>query len=220
MKLKIISILLIGNSALSWGQVFPAISFKGGLVVAGQQKTSTFFGEENIIFCLSASVEPTIYRFGNAKQFDLNLDISVLGKGSKNVSAISTYSETTFSTSTGYQSYRQQMTYVSFSPLLKARLGHTFYLKAGPRVDILADDRNSAFYPQYIRTEIEPYTFGITYGIGIVKGKKQTQFICEVVGQSDLSSSAYNRTTNQKYKNHAAVINLGLLYTFKPEQKN
>jgi hypothetical protein len=182
------------------------------VTLSGQIRTPIKFENSKVKSGLSLSFEPTILTFGNNNNFDFNIDLSFIQKGSIS------YAQVNLVLPGGGASYTKSRTllinYFSVSPTLKYSFLKRFFVKAGPRMDIflsyLSNEETISNYPT--KEDFNNLTFGITYGFGFCLGQKRMKYLIEFVGQNDFTNSTYNPETDQNYRNYSYIINVGLLF--------
>jgi hypothetical protein len=194
------------------GQPLTKFSVKAGPTFCGQKITPRQFGDGGMTNGFALAIEPAWFTFGAKNQLDLNSDISFIRKGGSNRSNIYTYDQFGQPAGVGSESYKVTLDYFSFSPNLKWNFTKMFFLKAGSRVDafINFDTRDRFSSDPRTRSDFEELTYGITYGFGLIRGKKKTKFILEILGQHDFSESSHNPSTGQTFTNYCFLLNLGV----------
>lgn len=208
--MKIIIVFLFLNG-FYFGQILPKIIVKTGISYSGQQINPSPFIEGQI-YGFVFGFEPTFVSFGKNKMFELNTDLLFVQKGGINTSPIYNYNQFGTVQGTGSESYRVRLSYFSFSPLIKSRLWKGLFIKSGPRIDLLLNASVKDRFSSDNRTkkDFNALNYGVTYGLGYTFGKKQIQFITELIGQHDFNNSA--NYLGAKYKNYSFILNFGVQF--------
>jgi hypothetical protein len=194
------------------GQALTKLSIKTGPTFCGQQKTPSQYAEGGMTNGYSGTIEPTWLTFGTKKQIDINSDFSFIRKGGTNMSRIYTYDQFGQLAGSGSETYKVALDYFSFSPNLKWNFSKLFFIKAGPRIDVLLnyDTRDRFSSDGRTRNDFESLNYGLSYGFGMSAGKKRTKFILEVLGQHDFSAASYHPSTGQTFTNYCFLLNVGV----------
>lgn len=205
--LLLFTIPLKGNS-----QVFNSIAIKTGCSLSGISNVATNSQDGNIRAGLVFTIEPTILSFGSKKQFDFNTDLSFIQKGYGKTEKVYSYNAVGEVLGIGSESYLIRLNYISVSPIVKYRFAKILFIKAGPRVDILAGNNYKGRPGSDTRrgNEFNAITAGITYGGGICLGQKNIKFIAEAIAQNDFTNSSYNSISKHYYRNFSYYINCGV----------
>ena len=218
---NIIFTILLTFSLMSYGQFLTKFSLKIGPNISGQKKTPKLFADGGSKLGLSGTIEPTILTFGSKKQLDFNTDLSFIQKGGYNYSPIYSYDQWGQLVGTGAETYPVTITYLSFSPTVKANFRKVLFVKAGPRMDGFINFKAKDRFSSEKRTskDFNVTTFGVTYGLGICTGKNRVKFICEFVGQNDFTNSSYYKITGQTFRNFSFILNFGVTIILKKQDK-
>lgn len=211
MKILLYALLCL-LSLKSYSQSFNSIAIKAGSSISGRSNVATNKQDGNISVGLVFTVEPTILSFGTKKQFDFNTDLSFIQKGFQKDEKIYSYNAVGESLGIGSESYLFKLNYITLSPVLKYNFAKILFIKAGPRVDILAgyNYRGRPNSDSRRGNEFNEVTAGITYGAGICLGKNKLKFIAELMAQNDFTNSSYNKVEKAYYRNFSYYINCGI----------
>lgn len=205
-------ILLFTLSLQGYSQVFNSIAIKTGCSLSGRSNFSTNSKDGNIRAGLVFTIEPTILSFGSKKQFDFNTDLSFIQKGYGKTEKVYSYNAAGEVLGIGSESYLIRLNYISVSPIVKYKFAKILFIKAGPRVDILASYNYKGRPGSDTRrgNEFNPLTAGVTLGGGICLGQKNIKFIAEVIAQNDFTNSSNNSISKHNYRNFSYYINCGV----------
>lgn len=219
MKSKIL-IFAIVTSTFANAQSFQSIALKVGAGLAFQIKNPEITNDNNDPqFGYSIGIEPEIIRFGKQHNASITLDALYMKKGGKNTTYFRTFDQNNQLLSIGSMSHPIQLTYFSIAPNIRYNFKQHFYFKGGPRIDFSSGHSFNQLPPGIASPEsfytFENTCFGITYGAGALLGEKKFQFLLELLGQNDFSSSSKNSSTGQSFKNQSYLLNFGLVYNIK-----
>jgi hypothetical protein len=207
----LIFILISLNSS---SQSFTKLGVKIGVTISGQKRTPEKNENTGVKSGLSLTIEPTILTFGSNNNFDFNMDLSYIQKGSV------TSGQIIVSGAIGTFSNTLLINYFSFTPSLKYSFLKKLFIKVGPRIDTFLSYQSTDINSSFPRKEdFNNLTFGITYGFGLSLGQKRIKYLIEFVGQNDFTNSLYNPETSQNYRNYSYIINFGLIFSLGKEKK-
>lgn len=205
-------VLLCLLSLKGYSQAFNSIAIKSGSSISGRSNVATNNQDGNFSIGFVFTIEPTILSFGQKKQFDFNTDVSFFQKGFQKNENVYSYNEVGEINGIGSETYLFSLNYITLSPIFKYKFAKILFIKAGPRVDILAGYNYKGRPNSDSRrgNEFNPLTAGVTFGGGICLGKKNIKFIAEIMGQTDFTNSSYNKVDKAYYRNFSYYINCGV----------
>ncbi len=197
------------------------LSIKAGANVSGRTNASNGNNEGMQKIGFQIMVEPTICSWGKNKQFNLNTDVGLFQKGYKNKENIYSYNGFGQVTGIGQEVNSIAIYYFTFSPIVKYKFAKIAFIKAGPTGDYLLNYKYSGRpSSEFIGdNRIQIYAAGVTLGGGVCVGKKNVQFITELMGQRDFISSSYNNRTRENFRNYSYYINFGIAINFKKNKE-
>lgn len=213
--------LLFTFSLQGYSQVFNSIAIKTGCNFSGRSNVATNSQDGNTKAGFVFTIEPSILSFGSKKQFDFNTDLSFIQKGYGKTEKVYSYNAVGEVLGIGSESYSFRLNYISISPLVKYNFAKILFVKAGPRVDILAGYNYKGRPGSDTRrgNEFNPLNAGATLGGGICLGKKNIKFIAEAIAQNDFTNSSYNSISKQHYRNFSYYINCGVSIAINKTEK-
>lgn len=225
MRFQILAIGLLMYSS-SYGQVLSALHVKTGFVYADQIRVPSIPFDGASKSGISFTLEPRLETFGEANKFHLNLAISYIQKGSRNMVTLTDTSQAG-NVTTRNLDYLVSQNYFSLSPTLsfdiKADESRQFFFKIGPRFDFFQGFESGAPPSTDSRTENDfaKINYGATAGLGMISDVKsdRMKFMIEIVGQPDFTVSTIQPLTDQKLTNYAFLFNVGVVIDLiKPKE--
>ena len=218
MKIKLIILLMLISTGLSYSQIIKGIGIKSGFTLSNQYWEDTKFSYDYNFVTTPGYYEAITIDFISKEYWELSADLGIYQSGSK--SEISPFSGFTYET---LKDFNFKFGFITLSPVAKFKIpinSFTPYLLVAPRFDYYNADVSNKFANSFQSTIRKPI-WGFTVGEGVAYKIKnfslfaEYQFFYSFNYLMDEPATYPNYyVTRDKVKTNTHVISLGLKYHF------